>query len=102
MTDSRSVIIGADARRNWRENPDQHDLFSRVWLTCNQTHDDAWHCRLKLKINICVQGQGGTMIATAIVITLLSAVLYGLSEITILDAPSASRRTLGYIDDFEG
>ena len=42
------------------------------------------------------------MVATAIVITLLSAVLYGLSEITILDAPSVSRRTLGYIDDFEG
>ena len=42
------------------------------------------------------------MIATAIVITLLSAVLYGLSEIRILDAPSVSRRTLGYFDDFEG
>jgi len=40
------------------------------------------------------------IIATAIVITLLSAALYALSEMNMA-TPSAPRRNLAYIDDFE-
>jgi hypothetical protein len=40
------------------------------------------------------------VVATAIIVTLLSAALYGLSEMNMV-APSAPRRTRGYFDDFE-
>ena len=40
------------------------------------------------------------IVATAIIVTLLSAALYGLSEMNMA-APSAPRRTRGYFDDFE-